>query len=72
MQRWDSWVRSSYSTTAGECVEVLREGSSVLVRDSAISTHLAFRVSFEAWVDFVSGRLAATQERPGRWWWSAR
>ncbi|WP_371581204.1 DUF397 domain-containing protein [Streptomyces sp. NBC_01314] len=49
------WRRSSYSSTQGECVEVLPERGRVLLRDSNWSQNSVLTFRYTAWCGFLAG-----------------
>lgn len=58
-----SWTRSSYSNGAGgECVECVRVGDRVLLRDTKVGDALVTGVGTAAWSSFVD---AVRRQRPG-------
>jgi hypothetical protein len=49
-----SWVKSSYSNGAGgECVECVRFGEQVFVRDTKVGDALVTRMGARAWLSFT-------------------
>jgi hypothetical protein len=52
------WRKSSFSDTSGQCVEVSRSGSEVLVRDSKDPDGPVLHFTEEEWEAFTSGVCA--------------
>jgi len=48
------WRTSSYSGTNGNCVEVGRMASAILVRDTKDRNGVALSVPGDAWVSFIA------------------
>jgi Domain of unknown function (DUF397) len=49
------WIKSSYSLSNGDCVEVQREDSSVSVRDSKDPSGPVLTFTLDEWKAFTAG-----------------
>lgn len=52
-----SWRRSSFCDNLG-CIEIRREGSQILIRDSKDPASTPLRYTFEEWRVFIAGVMA--------------
>ena len=59
-----TWRKSSYSANAGNCVEVAKSDSSVLVRDSGDQSRTTLELTCAQWRGLV--RRIKNEERVGR------